>query len=85
MLLMVLASDMGMVHASEHKLPPHLPKNTTDFLLLVPSLPWENQKHSSEEVFVWYALVFELGPVFLLSFLCPAVLNLLLHSRYVII
>lgn len=30
---------------------------------------------------VWYALAFELGPVFLLSFLCPDVLNLLLHSR----
>lgn len=30
---------------------------------------------------VWFALVFELGPVFLLSFLCPDVLNLILHSR----
>lgn len=30
---------------------------------------------------VWYALVFELGPVFLLSFLCPDVLNILFHSR----
>lgn len=30
---------------------------------------------------VWFALVFELGPVFLLSCLCPDVLNLVLHSR----
>lgn len=57
LLLMVLVSDVCMARASEHELPPHLPKNTTDFLLLVPSLPWEN-KHSSEETVVWYALMF---------------------------